>query len=139
MRRWTRTLSSHYQRALVERLLPTVWDETYAYGMANPEAPDPDMPKGHVDKKKGSSLFAHLVDIREAWRTTDLTRLERRAVFMVFGLDWSHGYAALHEDVDRSTISHRLDAAVGKITARLNDEDYVDGYDGLAELANDAA
>lgn len=132
-------MTVHYSRELVERLIPTLWDRGAVLGMTDPRAPEQGMPRGHVDKKKGSSLFAHLVDIRQAWETTELTLLERRTLFMRYGLDWTHSLIAHEEGVSRQAISRRDDTAVGKLTARLNDEEYIDGYDGLAELVGEAS
>src|SRR5690606_16497543 len=56
-----------YDRRLVELLLPAVWDADAAYGIRSPTAPDADMPKGTVDPRAASTLFAHLADIRQGW------------------------------------------------------------------------
>jgi len=81
---------SRYDRELVERLLPAVWDESYAYGMEAPLAPPPGMPRAKADPSKGNTLWAHLSDIRTAWRmapireqpfarcTCDISRMVRQ-------------------------------------------------------------
>ena len=119
-----------YNRLLVEQLLPAVWDSEYAYGMRNPTAPDPTMPKGTVDKKAGSTLFAHLADIRTAWRLADIPHEERQALLMRFGLDLTIQEAGRVLDVRHQRISERADAGVGRLTCWLNAVAYVDSYDG---------
>lgn len=119
-----------YDRRLVEQLLPAVWDPEYAYGMRNPQAPDPDMPKGTVDKKKGSALFAHLADIRMAWGRAEVPQVERQALLLAYGLDMGQKEAAKLCGVTQRAISYRCERGVGRITAWLNGEQYVDGYDG---------
>ncbi|MEU7570361.1 hypothetical protein [Micromonospora sp. NPDC049240] len=109
-----------YTRELVEQLLPAVWDKGYAYGMRNPTAPDPDMPRAKANPKESNTLYAHLADIQSAWRRTPLTWLEARSVFMRYGLDWEHRYIAAHEGVSRQAITARLDVAVGKLVDHLN-------------------
>jgi hypothetical protein len=76
-----------YDRALVEHLLPAVWDAEAAYGIRNPQAPDADMPKGTVDPKTASLLFAHLADIRRGWATAPLTLGERQVLILRYCAD----------------------------------------------------
>ncbi len=120
---------SGYKRPLVEQLLPAVWDSQYAYGMRNPAAPDPDMPKGTVDKKASGTLNAHLADIRWAWRTCDLALAERQALLLRFGLDYHDKDIAVIQDVTDRAVRYRVERGVGKLTAHLNGAEYVDGYD----------
>ncbi|MFD3325773.1 hypothetical protein [Streptomyces sp. NPDC058701] len=122
---------SGYDRRLVEHLLPAVWDVEAAYGIRTPTAPDADMPKGTVDKKSAGTLFAHLADIRTGWRTAPLSRVERRAVFMRFALDWDDRRIAARETVTDRAVRYRLERAVGKLAAHLNGTEYVDSYDDL--------
>lgn len=119
-----------YNRLLVEQLLPAVWDQEYAYGMRNPTAPDPTMPKGTVDKKAGSSLNAHLADIRQAWKRTEIPQVERQALLLRYGLDWTQDEIARLLGAGRSTISERADRGVGRLTCWLNGVAYEDDYDG---------
>jgi hypothetical protein len=126
---------SGYDRRLVEHLLPAVWDVEAAYGIRNPTAPDADMPKGTVDKKSAGVLFAHLADIRRGWVTAPLSLVERRALFMRFGLDWEDGRIAAREAVTDRAIRYRLERGIGKLAAHLNGTDYVDSYDELENAA----
>jgi hypothetical protein len=126
---------SGYDRRLVEHLLPAVWDVEAAYGIRNPTAPDADMPKGTVDKKSAGVLFAHLADIRRGWVTAPLSLVERRALFMRFGLDWEDRRIAAREAVTDRAIRYRLERGIGKLAAHLNGTDYVDSYDELENAA----
>ena len=52
-----------YTRAMVEELLPGVWDSQCAYGMTPQLAPPPNMPKAQSDKASSAHLrkgLAHL-------------------------------------------------------------------------------
>ncbi|MDG4783218.1 hypothetical protein O7614_26515 [Micromonospora sp. WMMD961] len=145
---------SSYDRALVERLLPAIWDKDFAYGMENPEAPqpikgcqihakrdgtpkedcaccDPSVRKTTVNPKLGNTLYAHLADIHAAWRRVPLTFRQRRALFMQYGLDWTHREIARHEAVDRSVITRRIETAVGHLVAELNG----DAHEGIDDTA----
>lgn len=114
-------LASDYSRESVEILLPAVWDEDYSFGLPRKEtAPDPDMPRGSVNPKTANNLPAYIADIKTGWQKASLTRKERRAVLMRFGLAWTHEEIGQHEGVSRQAISARLETAVGKIVARLN-------------------
>ncbi|MGW3336237.1 hypothetical protein ACWDCL_01985 [Streptomyces sp. NPDC001009] len=126
---------SGYDRRLVEHLLPAVWDMEAAYGIRNPTAPDADMPKGTIDKKAAGTLFAHLADIRRGWATAPLSLVEKRAIFMRFGLDWDDKRIAAREAVTDRAIRYRLERGVGKLAAHLNGTEYVDSYDELEQAA----
>jgi hypothetical protein len=76
-----------YDRPLVERLLPAVWDGESAYGMTNPTAPDPDMPRAHADPAHAGTLYAHIADIRIGWAKAPLKGNERKALILRYGLD----------------------------------------------------
>jgi DNA-directed RNA polymerase specialized sigma24 family protein len=111
---------SVYTRELVEQLLPAVWDPQFAYGMNNPTAPDPDMPRATVDPAHTGTLYAHLADIHTGWKNTPLTHRERRALIMRYGLDWKQKTIASHEHINGSTLSERLTRAIGRIVDNLN-------------------
>ncbi|TCC19985.1 sigma factor-like helix-turn-helix DNA-binding protein [Kribbella sindirgiensis] len=115
-----------YDRALVEHLLPTLWDPGAVYGVPVPTAPPADMPKGSTNKKEGNVLFAHLADIRAGWFETDLTDNERRALLLRFGLDWTESEIATNQGTSQSRISVRLYTGVGKIVAQLNGGEFVE-------------
>lgn len=114
---------STYTRELVEQLLPAVWDSSFAYGMTNPTAPDPDMPKAHLDKAHGNTLYAHLADIRTGWQRAPLRPAERRALYLRYGLDWPQKHIARHERASEPTTSERIARGVGCIVAKLNGEE----------------
>ncbi|QYW07892.1 helix-turn-helix DNA binding domain protein [Streptomyces phage RedBear] len=121
-----------YNRALVEKLLPAVWDGEAAYGMKNETQPDPDMPKVKANPKLANTLYAYLADIKTAWDWAwrgGLSVDEVRAVFMRYGLDWTLEFIAHEELCNKSTTQRRCERGVGKITAYLNGVEYVDGYD----------
>jgi DNA-directed RNA polymerase specialized sigma24 family protein len=126
-----------YNRALVEHLLPAVWDQDAAYGIRNPHAPDHDMPKARPNPKTGNTIAAHLADIRSAWRKAPISPEEQRALFMRFCLDWEYGDIGRHDGVHKSTAQRRCESGVGRITAWLNGDEYVAGYDNddLNEVA----
>ncbi|ATE85072.1 DNA binding protein [Streptomyces phage Celeste] len=129
-----------YNRALIERLLPCVWDGEAAYGLKNEQAPDADMPKVKANPKLANTLYAHLADIHTAWVWAvrgGLSLDEARALFMRYALDWTLEYIAHEESVNKSTAQRRCERGVGKLTAYLNGVPYVDGYDNdnIEEIA----
>lgn len=126
-----------YDRALVERILPAMFDpDGMAWGMKNDQAADADMPKSPVDKKKGSSYLAHLTDVRAAWNhrtAAGLSQDEQRAVWLRFCLDLTVEEAGHILDCHKSSVTRRVERGVGKLCSFLNGERYVDGYDGSAD------
>ncbi|MFE6024296.1 hypothetical protein [Streptomyces niveus] len=117
----------------MEKILPAVWDQDAAYGMKSELALDADMPKGHVDKKKGATFPAHLADVRHGWRTADLTLIERRTLLLRYGLDWGYDEIGASRGVRKQSAQEATERAVGKLTAHLNGERYIDGYDSQVE------
>lgn len=126
-------MAGGYNRAIVEKTLTAMWDRDSAYGMKNDLAPDADMPKGHVDKKKGSDFGAHLADVRRAWDAGPLSLVEKQAVFMRYALDQEQEVIAGFQAVTQQAVSYRIERGVGKLAAHLNGERYIDGYDDLAD------
>jgi hypothetical protein len=124
---------STYNRALVEHILPAVWDGEAAYGIKAENTPDADMPRGHKDPKKGSPLFAHIADIKQAWKSTDLSLAERQAVFLRFALDEHDDVIASFQEVSGRAVRYRIERGVGKLAAHLNGDKYIDGYDQLED------
>lgn len=122
-----------YSRALVEHILPAVWDAEAAYGIKGELVPDADMPRGHKDPKKGSPLFVHIADIEQAWKRTELTTVERQSLVLRYGLDYGYDEISTHRGVKKSAAQESTDWAVGKVTAWLTGEKYIDGYDGLED------
>lgn len=124
---------SGYNRELVERLLPAVWDETYAYGMSDPRTPDPDMPRSKPDPKVGGTIFAHLADIRSAWKGADVPQVERQALLLRFGLDWTVRSIGFNQGCDKGTATRRCERGVGRLVAHLNGKTYLGDQDGDGE------
>jgi hypothetical protein len=105
----------------VKFLLPAVWDESYAYSLPErDDAPEKGMPRAASNKARSNSHWAFIADIKTGWNKTDLTRPERRALLMRYGLAWPQRDIAFHEGVTQQAISTRLKGAITKITARLN-------------------
>jgi hypothetical protein len=110
-----------YTEEAIKVLLPAVWDESYAYGLPDrDDAPDRDMPKSASNKARANNHWAYIADVKTGWEKTPLTRLERRALLMAYGLGYTHADIARVEGIDRSAISRRIDNAIRKIVARLN-------------------
>ncbi|MCY0933598.1 hypothetical protein [Streptomyces sp. H34-S4] len=120
-----------YNRALVEHILPAVWDGETAYGMKSELVADADMPRGHKDPKKGSPLFAHIADIKQAWKSTPLTLVERQSLVLRYGFDYGYEEIADVRGVRKQSAQEATERAVGKVTAWLNGDKYIDGYDQL--------
>lgn len=113
--------SGDYTEDAVRLLLPAVWDESYAWTLPErDDAPDKDMPKSKGNKSHGNSHWAYIADVKTGWEKSPLTRLERRALLMAFGLAWTHDDIAEHEGVAQPTVTVRINTAIKKITARLN-------------------
>jgi predicted DNA-binding protein (UPF0251 family) len=120
-----------YNRALVEHILPAAWDSEAAYGIKAEQVPDADMPRGYKDPKKGSPLFVHIADIKQAWKRAELTLVERQSLVLRFGLDYSYEEIGSLRGVQKSGAQRATERAVGKVTAWLNGDKYIDGYDQL--------
>lgn len=126
---------SGYTRALVEHILPTIWDADAAYGLKQENAPDADMPKVKANPKLANTLFAHIADIKQAWKCAELTLIERQSIVLRYGLDYSYDEIAAARGVRKSAAQEATERAVGKVTAWLNGDKYIDGYDQLEEAA----
>jgi len=111
---------SQYDRRLVERLLPAVWDSAYAYGMADRSAPDPDMPRAQIDPAHSGTLYAHIADIKAGWAKAPLKDTERKAILLRYGLDMPERQVAALEGVTRQAVNYRLIQGVGRIVDTLN-------------------
>lgn len=125
----------NYQRDEVKRLLPLVWNESYAAwgNIEKPTRPDVDMPTATADPSHGNTLWALYADIRNAWKLAPLTLKEKRALFMRYAADWTEQEIGDHEGVTHRAVSYRIERGEGKLTAWLNGDKYVDGYDELGE------
>lgn len=115
---------SGYDRELVERLVPAIWDPAYCYGMDNPSTPDPEMPRQATDPTTANTLYAHLADIKMAWQYAPVNLDEARALLMHYGLGWQHVAVAVHEGVNKSTALRRSERGVSKLVAYLNGTTY---------------
>lgn len=110
-----------YSESQVEHLLPAVWDRTFAWGIQNPIAPDPDMPKAkYRSPKEATTFWCHLIDIRMAWERAPLTMFQRRALLMHYGLGWEHQEIADYQSVSRSAVTKRLANGVDVMAEWLN-------------------
>lgn len=123
-----------YRQEQIEQLLPSVWDRTYAWGMQNDIAPDPDMPKmKYKSPKEATTFWTHLIDIRIAWDRAPLTMYERRALLLHHGLGWTQKEIAEDQSVSQQAITKRLNKGVKTLTEWLN-ADYFYEYDGMIGL-----
>lgn len=109
-----------YTDELVEKLIPAIWDDNYCYGMKVENAPDQDMPRGSSNKATGNTLAAHIADIKWAWEAAPLTTLERRALVLAHGLDWSNKDIAFNQQCNQPTVSKRVRVGVNKLRSTLN-------------------
>ncbi|MGW1040072.1 hypothetical protein [Streptomyces sp. NPDC002547] len=125
----------NYQRADVERVLPYLYDAEAAYGIKSEVYVEDGMPKGYSDPSKGNTIFASLADVRRAWDKAPLSEVEAQAVFRRYVWDDILEDIAAVQAVTPRAALYRVERGVGKLTAWLNGETYVDGYDQLP--AND--
>lgn len=125
----------NYQRAEVEHVLPYLFDPEAAYGIKSETYVEDGMPKGYSDPSHGNTIFASLADVRRSWTRTELTERERQSILLRYVLDEDQEVIAAYLGVRRQTVAYYLERGVGKLTAWLNGEPYVDGYDSLAETA----
>lgn len=110
-----------YSETLVEALIPSIWDRTFAWGLQNDHAPDPDMPKvKYKSPKEATTFWTHLIDIRIAWERCALTMPERRALLLAYGLGMEQSEIAINQVVSQQAISKRLTKGVDKLTDWLN-------------------
>ncbi|GGN40028.1 DNA-directed RNA polymerase specialized sigma24 family protein [Actinoplanes campanulatus] len=110
-----------YERELVERLLPAVWDPGMVV-VENPTAPDPDMPRTKSNPKTANTIYAMLADIRRAWRHAPATLAERQAMLLRYGMGMSKTETGHILGIGRKAASQRLDLGVGRLA------DYLNGY-----------
>lgn len=120
---------SRYTRREVEALLPAVWDRQAAYGLQNPYAPAPDMPKAATNKAQANTLYAMLADIRTAWSKAPLTTKQRQALEYRFRGDLKEQEIGEALGVHKSNVSRRVEAGIGGLAAWLNGDTYVGDYE----------
>lgn len=112
-----------YSEAVVESLLATVWDRTYAWGIQNDSTPDPDMPKSrYKSPQEATTFWAHLIDVRIAWAAAPLSHAERKALLLHFAFGWEQKEIAFNQRVSQQAISKRLAKGVREMTEWLNAE-----------------
>lgn len=110
-----------YPVELVEQLIPTIWDRSWAWGMQNESSPDPDMPKAKAsDPKQATTFWCHLIDVRRSWEQAPLLGSERRALFLHYCQGWTQDEIATHESVSQRAISKRMSTGLGKLVDFLN-------------------
>lgn len=109
-----------YDRRAVQAVLPAVWDETYAWGIQEPTAPPPDMPRSASNKAHSNTLYAVLADVRTAWSKAELTRDHRAALLLVFGFGMTHKEAGYFLERARSSVTEDVDAGLGLLVEWLN-------------------
>jgi len=113
-----------YTRAMVEELLPGVWDSQCAYGMTPQLAPPPNMPKAQSDKASSNTLYAMLADVRQAYELSGIGREIKQALYCGYWLGISDASASLLTGVPRSTMQYRREAGVSHLTNWLNGQAY---------------
>lgn len=87
------------------------------------------MPKGWTNKAHGNTLYAHLADIKWAWRTAELTPTERRATLLRHGLDLTYVETGATLGVAKQTAQENVERAVGKLAAHLNGKRFLEAED----------
>lgn len=115
-----RTEVSSYTKELVESLLPAIWDESYCYGVRAENAPDPDMPRGSMNKATGNTAGAHFADIHRAWALAELSVRERQALFLTYAQDRTQSDSARLLGVSQQNVSDWTNSGVGRLVAFLN-------------------
>lgn len=73
-----------------------------------------------INPKASNGVWAELIDMQVGWDYASLTDKERAALFLTYGCRWTHEEIAFNQNVDRTTITHRLAVAIDKIVNRLN-------------------
>ena len=101
--------------------MPCLWDESLAvYGISNPLAPPPDMPKATANPSHAGSHMVHMADLYQAYRRAGLSLGQRQVLFLRFGLDSLIDEIAWDLSIDERTVRRRLDSGIGKIRASMN-------------------
>jgi hypothetical protein len=112
-----------YSESMVELLLPTVWDRTYAWGVQSETFTPPDMPKAkYKSPKEATTYWTYLIDIRIAWEKAALTYPERRSLLLTYGMGWTEEQVGYNQGVSQQAISKRNARAVERLTRWLNDD-----------------
>lgn len=115
-----------YQRDEVERLIPGIWDEWRVLERKSDQAPDPEMPKGDADPRRSTDQWAALADMQRAWRLAPLSPQQRRAVTMIYGLDFTQAEAAIQLGITQSGARYAAESGVGRLLSFMNRVDLLD-------------
>jgi hypothetical protein len=110
-----------YQRRDVERLIPYIWDDSYAYRATNPMAPDPDMPRGQSSPARSGTMWAAVADVKRAWKASRLTTMERQAILCGSGLGWPRKLTAERIGAVPAMVDTAVYEGVGKMVNFLED------------------
>ena len=101
--------------------MPCLWDESLVvYGIGNPTAPPPDMPKATVNPSHAYAHIAHVADLCRAYQRSGLSIGQRQVLLLRFGLDSLLTEIAWDLSIDERTVRRRLDSGIGKIRASMN-------------------
>lgn len=109
-----------YTPALIESLLPVLWNEALVAGIQTDTGPAPDMPKSKSNPAHSGTHMAHVVDIRNAWANALLSTDMGRALFLVYGCGWTQGEVGEIHGVTRQAVSYRINSAIAMIALHLN-------------------
>lgn len=75
-----------YESALIEELLPTIWDPDAIH---NPPQLDRELPRGKADPAEGNNWAVLVTDIRRAWEVAELDGDQRIFLSLRFGSNLS--------------------------------------------------
>lgn len=109
-----------YTPALIESLLPVLWDESLVAGIQGESGPAPDMPKAKTNPAHSGTHMAHVVDIRNAWSRTLLAEQHRIVLFLTYGCGWTQTEIAEDIGASQSTVSRYINGAIALIAHELN-------------------
>lgn len=121
-----------YTEEMVEHLLPSVWDRTYAWGVQSTTSPEADMPKAkYVDPRQATTFWTHLIDVRQAWERAPILMPERRVLLLAYGFDWTAEEIAFNQGVSVRAVNKRRVKAVDCMTNWLNAADAMEYFETL--------
>lgn len=106
-----------YEFALIDELLPTLWDSDAIH---NPPQVETGMPHGHRDPAEGPAWPAMVADIEMAWRRADLTPTERGVVSLRYGSGLTVTQVAEASDMSKETVIKHLRNAKYRVAQALH-------------------
>lgn len=121
-----------YSPALIEALLPSVWNLSDLTSATSEGMPDPDMPRASSDPSHAGTHMAHYADIRHAWAHAPVTPQGRRVLLLRYGLEYSRAEVAEVLGIGEARVGKLINRAIEKIATHLNgkevslDGDYED-------------